>query len=458
MENCCAVILAAGDGKRMKSMKPKVLCEVLFKPMIQWVVDSVKNANIKTIGVVCGNGMQEIQNTLGEGYTYVLQKERRGTGHAVMQMKDFLLSSGKKDVLVLCGDAPFIDADTIEKAYQMHLEKDNAVTVITAELENPFGYGRIVRGQNGIKGIVEQADTNEEQQQIKEINSGAYWFQIEALLSALDSLTPNNAQGEYYLTDTVSILLSQGKKADGYKSDNPDVILGANSRKQLLQLNEIARQKMIDLLLDEGVEIVNTDGIIISPDAKVGPDTKILPGTILKGKVQIGTGSIIGPNSWVEDSTIGDGTIFNASQVYSSKIGNGVRIGPFSQIRPNCTIKDHVKIGDFVEVKNSTLGEKTSVAHLTYVGDSDFGQRINVGCGVVTVNYNSRDKFRTVVEDDCFIGCNTNLVAPVTVKKGAYTAAGTTVTKDVPENSLAVGRARQENKVDWVSKRFPPKK
>ena len=218
MENCCAVILAAGDGKRMKSMKPKVLCEVLFKPMIQWVVDSVKGANIQTVGVVCGNGMQEIQNTLDEGYTYVLQKERRGTGHAVMQMKDFLLSSGKKDVLVLCGDAPFIDADTIEKAYQMHQEKGDAVTVITAILENPFGYGRIVRGQNGIEGIVEQADANEEQQQIKEINSGAYWFQIEALLSALDSLTPNNAQGEYYLTDTVSILLSQGKRADSNAS------------------------------------------------------------------------------------------------------------------------------------------------------------------------------------------------------------------------------------------------
>ncbi|WP_040197817.1 bifunctional UDP-N-acetylglucosamine diphosphorylase/glucosamine-1-phosphate N-acetyltransferase GlmU [Candidatus Soleaferrea massiliensis] len=457
MENCCAVILAAGEGKRMKSSKPKVLCEVLFKPMVKWVVDSIEKAGIKQIGVICGNGAQAVQDALGEGYTYIQQKERRGTGHAVMQAKDFLHECGAKHVLILCGDAPFIDQETIRHAFEAHQKAGNAVTVITAKLDNPYGYGRIVRTDDGIERIVEQADATQDQLRIQEINSGAYWFSVSALLSALEKLTPNNAQGEYYLTDTVSILLQDGQRADGYLSANPDVILGANDRRQLLKLNEIARMKVIDRLLDEGVDFVNTDGIVISPDAQIGCDTRILQGTIIKGRVKIGSGSVIGPNSLVEDSTIGDDTIFNASQVYSSSIGNGVRIGPFSQIRPNCTIRDYVKIGDFVEIKNSTLDEKTSVAHLTYIGDSDFGKHINVGCGVVTVNYNGSQKFRTVVEDDCFIGCNTNLVAPVKVKKGAYTAAGTTVTRDVPENSLAVGRVKQENKEDWVIRRFSKK-
>ena len=357
-----------------------------------------------------------------------------------MQAVPFLKEDDSDNTLVLCGDAPFIDAKTIEEALVIHKQQKNAVTVITAELNEPKGYGRIIRTDKGISGIVEQKDANEEQLQIKEVNSGAYWFRTADLIGLLGKLTNNNVQNEYYLTDTISIALAEGKNAGAYKSENPEIILGANDRKDLLELNNIARMAVIDKHLANGVEFICTDGVIIERSVEIGVGTQIQPSTILRNGTKIGSGCIIGPNALADDCTIGDNVAFNASQAYSSTIDSGVTVGPYVHIRPDSHIKSGVHIGDFVEIKNSTIGEKTAIAHLAYIGDSDIGKKVNIGCGTVTVNYDGISKSRCVIGDNCFIGCNTNLIAPVKLGKAVYTAAGTTVTRDVPDYALAIDR------------------
>lgn len=452
-----AVILAGGQGKRMKAQIPKPMFTVLGVPMLEWVIRACEDSGISNIAVVKGYMSKCIDEYLGDRYETVLQEERLGTGHAVMQAVPFLSASGAGNTLVLCGDAPFIDADTIKKALHYHEMNNCAVTVITAELDDPSGYGRIVRGEKGITGIVEQRDASPEELGIREINSGAYWFETSALIEALGFITQDNSQGEYYLTDTVSVLLSQGRRADAYVSENTDVVLGANDRKGLLQLNETARLAIINRHLDNGVEFTCTDGIIIGRDVKIGEGTEILPGTILRGSTVIGANCVIGPDCIIENSTVGDEVKLNYVQMYDSCAESGVKIGPFVHIRPGSLICKGVKIGDFVEIKNSVIGEHTAVAHLTYVGDSDVGSRVNFGCGTVTVNYDGMVKSRTTIGDNCFIGCNTNLIAPVKLGRGAYTAAGTTVAKDVPDYALAIDRGELKLKEGYSLRKLKGK-
>ena len=455
-----AIILAAGDGKRMKSERPKVMCEVLGEPMIGWVLDSVRDAGIsdERVGVIVGNGAKTVQDYIaGKGtYRVFMQTERKGTGHAVMQAEEMLRDEG--NVLVLCGDAPFVDSDTIIAALNEHTHNGNDVTVVSAELEDPASYGRIIRGEdNGFEAIIEAKDCSITQLQIQEINSGVYWFRADALAKALPKLTADNAAGEYYLTDTVAVIRSSGGKAGIYKAEDPDIVLGANNRADLLALNITAKMAVIGKLLAEGVEFVSTDGIIIGKDVVIGQDTKILPGTIIRGKTVIGTGCTIGPNTLVENCTIGSGVTLNSVQAYDSRICDRVKAGPFVQLRPGTILHDGVKIGDFVEIKNSEIGMNTAVAHLTYVGDSDVGKGVNFGCGCVTANYDGINKYRTKIGDHAFIGCNTNLIAPVEIGENATTAAGSTITKTVPPNSLAVERA-QTTIVDNWEKNFLRKK
>ena len=436
-----AVILAGGQGKRMKAEMPKPLLKVLGEPMLEWVISACKSAGVSDICVVKGFKGEMIDEYLGGRYATVLQSERLGTGHAVMQAIPFLEGDAAGNTLVLCGDAPFVDEATIREALALHEEQGNAVTVITSELEEPFGYGRIVRNPDGsVSGIVEQKDATEEQKAIKEVNSGTYWFRTIDLINALGKLTNNNAQNEYYLTDTLSIAISEGKKAGAYISPNPDIIKGANDRKELLEFNNYARMKVIEKHMLGGVEFTCLDGVIIERGVEIGLGTEILPGTILRGNTRIGHGCKIGPNTVIENSIIGDGTTVNTAQIYDSEIGTDVNIGPFVHIRPDCRVEKNSKIGDFVELKNSTIGEKTAIAHLAYIGDSDIGRKVNVGCGTVTVNYDGITKNRCVIGDNSFIGCNTNLIAPVKLGKAVYTAAGTTVTKDVPDYALAIER------------------
>ncbi len=448
MKDLAAVILAAGDGTRMKSSSPKVLKEVLFKPMIHYVVETVLKLGIRDIAVIVGAGAEEIKKSLEKfsdvNFTFVSQTQRLGTGHAVMQAKDFI-SNTSKDVIILSGDAPFIDDATISEAYGRHIE-GAAVTVITARLQNPSGYGRILRTDGNFMGIAEQKDATAEQRTIDEINSGSYIFSSEKLLSSLDKLGNNNSQGEYYLTDTIEILRLSGDKTIAALSANPEIAQGANDRAGLLRLNEIANKKNIDRLLNLGVEFLSTDGILIGNNVSVAADTTILPGSILYGDVSVGSGCIIGPNTKLIDTLVGDNTTLDNVVAENCKVGNGCKVGPFAQIRPNSVLGDGVKLGNFTEVKNSVIGDKTSIAHLTYIGDCDVGERVNFGCGVVLVNYDGVNKFRSVIGDDSFIGCNTNIISPKKIGARAYTAAGTTVDKDVPDDALAIGRVRTEIK------------
>lgn len=461
MSKKCALILAAGEGRRMKTSKPKALAEVLFKPMIDWVTDAVTAGGVDDICIVTGHGREELEAHLGGKFNTVEQKELLGTGHAVMQAKDFIKSHTPGDILILNGDAPLIDAKTISTAYEYHSSHKNAVTIISAKIDNPTGYGRIIRNKNtGLKKIVEENDANNAEKMINEVNSGAYWFNCSVLLEALEGIVEmhdKKNQAEYYLTDAIEVILSKNLNAVAYEAGNPDAVLGANDRVQLQKLNEIARKRVMEDLMLDGVSIPCADGIMISPDVRIGLETEILPGTIIKGNTVIGENCVIGPNSFIEDNVIGNNVTLNNTQCYSSTIKNGTSIGPFARVRPDCVIGEDVKAGNFVEFKNANIGDRTSVSHLSYIGDADFGKDINVGCGCATVNYNGKEKNRTKVDDHAFIGCSTYLVAPVSVGKNSYTAAGSVITEDVPDDALAIARSRQTIKKDWISKKKPYK-
>ncbi|MDD6276810.1 MAG: bifunctional UDP-N-acetylglucosamine diphosphorylase/glucosamine-1-phosphate N-acetyltransferase GlmU [Clostridia bacterium] len=462
MKTNCAVILAAGEGTRMKSKKPKVLAEVLFKPMIDWVTDAALDGGAEDICVITGHGRETLEEHLNGRFETVVQTERLGTGHAVMQAKDFISKHIPGNVLVISGDAPLMDARTISSALEYHTANRNAVTVISAKVANPKGYGRIIRDrEQRLKRIVEEKEATAAEKIVDEVNSSAYWFDASVLLESLDGIVEmhdkKGGSNEYYLTDAIEVIMKKGLNAVAYTAGSPDVVLGANDRAQLLELNEIARKNVLRKNMLNGVSIPCADGVIIGPEAQIGADTVILPGTVIKGKTVIGSGCTVGPNSWVEDSVIEDEVELNSTQCYSSRICRGTKIGPFVRIRPNCVVGEKVKIGNFVELKNANVGDNTSVAHLTYIGDADFGKNINVGCGCATVNYTGKEKFRSKVEDNAFIGCSTYLVAPVQVGKNSYTAAGSVITEDVPENSLAIARSRQVVKKDWVIKKKPYK-
>lgn len=449
-----AVILAGGQGKRMKADMPKPLFKVLGEPMLEWVISACEDSGVSDICVIKGFRGEMIDEYLKGRYETALQAERLGTGHAVQQAIPFLKRDTDGNTLVLCGDAPFIDSTTIKESLMLHKQNNNSVTVITAELENPFGYGRIIRSKNGISGIVEQKDADEEQRKIKEVNSGAYWFKTEDLISLLGKIKNNNVQNEYYLTDTISIAISEGKNAGAYKSSNPEIIRGANNRKDLLELNDYARNMVIEKHLENGIEFVCTDGVIIERDVEIGIGTQILPSTILRRGTKIGNNCIIGPNTTIENCTVGDNVIVNTSQAYDSIIENNAEIGPYVHIRPHSKICESAKISDFVEIKNSTIGKKTAVAHLVYIGDSDIGKKANIGAGTVTVNFDGISKSRCTVGDYAFVGSNTNLIAPVSLGKAVYTAAGTTITRNVPDYALAIDRSELKIKEGYTRKKL----
>lgn len=456
MSNNCAVILAGGEGTRMKSQKPKVMAELLFRPMIDRVYAAAKNAGVEDICVVTGYKSEILEAHLAGRAVTVKQEQRLGTGHAVMQAADFIAAHSGANVLILNGDAPFIDPQTITDALGYHTANGFAETVISAKIDEPFGYGRIVRSKNGdFTAIVEEASATPEIKAINEINSGAIWYQADALAHLLSKLDNNNSKGEYYLTDTVAIALSEGRRVGAFTAENADAVLGANSRYQLYELNEMLRKKVLKKLMLSGVSIPCTDGVIIDDEAEIAPDTVILPGTIIKEGCKIGSDCTIGPNTVLYKTTVGNGCVLNSVQAEEATVADNANLGPFVHLRPDTHIGEYVHCGNFVEVKNSTIDHHTSVSHLTYVGDSDVGSGVNFGCGVVTVNFNGKSKNRCKIGNDAFIGCNTNLIAPVTVGDRAYTAAGSTITDDVPEDALSIARQRQTNKENWVIEKKP---
>ena len=445
MDKTCALVLAAGDGKRMKSRHPKVLCEVLFKPMLSWVIDSCRLAEIEELCVVVAPDADEVRAVLPEGCRTAEQAEKLGTGHAVMMAADFLEEHRDCSVLVLYGDAPFVDEETIRGALREHRENGHDLTVVAARLEDPTGYGRIIRDENGgLRAIVEQRDADEKTRLIQEVNSGIYWFEAAFLLDALNKLGTDNAQGEYYLTDTVAIAVSEHRPAGIYRAESPDVILGANSRKELARLNEIARKRVIERQLDQGVNIPFPDSVVICPDTVIGRDTTVLPGCILR-RSRIAEGCLIGPYTMLTGCEVGEGARVEQSTGEDSQVAGGARIGPYARLRPGAVLEEASHVGNFVELKKSRLGKGAKANHLTYLGDSEIGAGTNIGAGTITCNYDGKHKFKTTIGEGAFIGSNTALVAPVRVGDGALIGAGSVITKDVPDGEMGIARGRQKN-------------
>ncbi len=448
-----SVILSAGLGTRMKSQLPKVLHKVCGKPLTQWVIEAAKKAGAEKTVTVVGHKGDMVKEVLGNITSFAVQEKQLGTGHAVMQAIDYI-KEYRGFVVVLNGDTPLITPETIKKAVEYHSTCGNSATVITAVLEDSTGYGRIVRDENGnILKIVEQKDADSRELLIKEVNSGMYIFCADKLSEALEKITPNNAQGEYYLTDTISILLRNGNKAGAYTLEDNDEIRGINDRVQLYEAERIMRNRINKKYMLSGVTMINPDNTYIEDSVVIEPDVVIEANVSLSGSTRIHSGTVIGSGSKISDSEIFSGAEIMSSVICSSTVRGGAHVGPFAYIRPGSDVGENVKVGDFVELKNSKIGSGTKISHLTYIGDSDVGSGVNFGCGCVTVNYDGKKKYRTVVEDNAFIGCNTNLVSPVTVKKNAYIAAGSTITDEVPENSLAIARSRQIVKNNWKDKR-----
>lgn len=458
MNKKCAIILAGGKGTRMKTQTPKVMCEVLFKPMVSYVIDAVKEAGCEDVCVVTGHCREIVEAALPADVETAFQAERLGTGHAVMQTTDFISRHIGWDVLILNGDGPMIDAETINQAYDYHRENNNMITLISAYVDDTNGIGHIKRDENGVlERIIEHKDANDEEKKINESNAGIYWFNAEKLLYALSKITNNNVQNEYYLTDTLAILIADGCNAGGFVVGDATVTLGANDRIQLNHLNTLMRDRINKKLMLEGVDIPCTDGVMIGKDVKIGNDTTILPNTIITGNTVIGHGCKIGPNCILNDAKIGDNAVLSNTRVDTAEMADGSDAGPYANIHKGSKLCAGVHIGNFVEVKNSVVGEKTKSAHLTYIGDSNVGSGVNFGCGVVTVNYDGKNKSRTIIGNNAFIGCNTNLIAPVQVGDNAYIAAGSTITDQVPADALSIARAKQVNKDGWVTIKKPYK-
>lgn len=449
-----AIILAAGKGTRMKSAFPKVLHKVGGKPMIEHVVRAAMIAGSEKTIVVIGHGADVVREQLENKVEFVVQKPQLGTGHAVMQVEKFL-STFSGTVLVLCGDTPLLDGAELAKFVECHKQSKASASVLTTVLDNPFGYGRIIRDKNeDIMGIVEEKDATDVQKKLQEINTGIYCFECPDLFLTLKRLDNNNSQGEYYLTDVIKMFHQTGKRVRAIQTNDSDMVIGINSRKQLAEAEILLRNRILNKWMDEGVTIMDPATTFIEADVKIGIDTVIRPFTWLEGNTQIAENCEIGPNVRLSNVEVGKETFLQFVYAHDCKVGENVTVGPFVHLRPGSEIGDKVKIGNFIEVKNSKVGKGSKLPHLSYVGDTDMGNNVNVGCGSIMVNYDGKKKHRTKIGDSVFIGCNSNLVAPIDVGDGSFIAAGSTVTKNVPKDALAVARAKQVNIDSWTKKYF----
>ena len=415
-QDVMAIVMAAGKGTRMKSRKSKLVQKIYGKEVVKRAVENAKKAGIEDVVAIVGYMKEEVMAVLGESVKYAYQEQMLGTGHAVMQAKEYL--EGKKGkVLVLSGDVPLLRPETLERLVNKSTENKEAATLLTAIYDNPTGYGRIIRDEGGnVKAIVEEKDASLEQKEIKEINAGIYCFDIEELLSALNEITPNNAQGEYYLTDVIKIMNDKGLKTGAVIVEDNTEILGINDRIQLEMLTKVLQIRINTQHMKQGVTIEDVNNTYIYDDVEIGMDTVIHPNTTIKSNVKIGEDCEIGPNAY---------------------------------IREGCVLAEKVKIGSFVEIKKAIIGAGSKVPHLSYMGDCEIGEGCNIGCGTITCNYDGFHKSKTIIGNKSFVGSNTNLVAPVTLGDNTFIAAGSTITDDVPEGSLAIARQRQINKEGW---------
>ena len=450
--NFKAIILAAGKGTRMKSKYPKVIHKVCGKEMVNHVINVSKKAGVNDIVAILGHESDVVKERLPKDTMIAMQTEQLGTGHAVKMAKEYI--NDEDTIVVLCGDTPLIKEDTLQRLFSYHLENGYHATVLTTKVDNPTGYGRIIRDNNeDLLKIVEQKDANEEEKAVKEINSGIYCFNGKSLREALDLIDNNNAQGEYYLTDTIYIMRDKGLKVGAYNGSTIEELMGVNSRVELSKAEEIMRKRINEAHMVNGVTIIDTNSTYIESDVEIGNDTIIYPGVMLKGNTKIGINCTIEMNSSIENSIIGNNTEVKNSTIVDSIVGENTTVGPYAYLRPKSNIGNNVKIGDFVEVKNAIIEDNSKASHLSYIGDAHVGKNVNIGCGVVFVNYDGKNKFKSIVKDGAFVGSNSNLVAPVTVEEDGYIATGSTITEDVPKGALAIARERQVVKDGWVEKK-----
>ena len=447
-----AVVLAAGQGTRMKSKLYKVMHPVMGKPMVGHVVDQALAAKMDKIVTVTGVGAETVQDYLGDKSEYVLQEEQLGTAHAVEQAAP-LLKDEEGTTLVICGDTPLLTTETLEALIARHEKEGAKATVLTAHTEDPFGYGRVIREEDdSVSKIVEEKDANEVERAVREINTGTYCFDNKALFAALRKVENNNVQGEFYLPDVVEILKKEDELISAYQLANKEEALGVNDRVNLAKASKLMKERINEKHMRNGVTFIDPDQTYIESEVKIGQDTTLEPGVYLKGQTVIGEDCFIGTHSVIKDSQLGHNIVVKSSMIDSAIMGSNSDIGPNSHLRPETVIKEDVHIGNFVEIKKATLGKKTKVGHLTYVGDATLGENINLGCGTIFVNYNGKDKNHIEVGDNAFIGCNSNLIAPVKIERNAYVAAGSTITDNVPEDALAIARARQTIKEEYGKK------
>jgi bifunctional UDP-N-acetylglucosamine pyrophosphorylase/glucosamine-1-phosphate N-acetyltransferase len=451
------IILAAGLGTRMKSSVPKVLHRIYGKPIIHYVVDSIKQLKSENNILVIGPKSDEIKNALGNyPVTFVIQKEPKGTADALKTAANNLnknLNKFDETLLVLNGDTPLISTQTLKRFLRLHKYHKEDISIISFITEGRHTYGRILREGDRVKAIIEDRDASEEQKKIKEVNSGIYAIKSHAL-KLLKEIKINKAKGEYYLTDIVDIAVKKGYKVGAHILGSETELTGINTREDLHNASHYLRDRILSGWMKNGVSFIDTSSVFIHPDAKIGMDTVIYPNVHIEGKTVIGKGCTIYPNVRIADSTVGNHVAIKDSTVIeSSTINKNAAIGPFAHLRPGSIIGHSSKIGNFVEIKKSVIGEGTKASHLSYIGDAEIGKNVNIGAGTITCNYDGRKKHRTVIEDNVFVGSDTQLIAPVRVGKGAYVGAGSTITKNVPPLSLALSRAEQRHIEKWAIKK-----
>lgn len=449
------VILAAGKGTRMKSAVPKVLHKAGELPLIEHVLRGAEALHPRSTTLILGHQADLVRAALAKrpGLGFALQEPQLGTGHALLQAAP-RLQGCQGSVVLLSGDVPLLRPETLATLVERHASAAAAATVLTAVVDDPHGYGRIVREQGQITAIVEHRDATDEQRRIAEINSGIYAFDLAPLFGALNQIGSSNAQGEYYLPDLVTIYRARGLAVETVVADDPREILGVNSRKELAELTAILRARRNQELMEAGVTMVDPETVYIGPDVTVGPDTIIHPNVHLEGRTSIGANCTLHASVRIVDSRVDDGvTVNNFCVITESHVRRGAKVGPFAHVRPQSDVGEEAHIGNFVELKKTTLGRGSKANHLAYLGDATIGEKVNVGAGTITCNYDGVAKHPTIIEDGAFIGSDSQLIAPVRVGKGAYVAAGSSITEDVPADALAIARGKQTNREGWAARK-----
>lgn len=455
MNNLNVLILAAGKGTRLKSSLPKVLHSLSGKVLIKYVLAAAQALVPRKIGVVVGYEADRVKAQLAEhALEFVIQQPQLGTGHAVQMARSFW-ENEEGALMLLSGDVPLISPSTLSALVNSHASAGCSCTMLSTVLPNPIGYGRVLRNAAGeVERIVEQREASPEELDIREVNTGIYCFEIKPLAQVIDELTCENSQAEYYLTDCIELLKKRGHRIGVVICEDPQEVSGINSRTELAQAEGLLRKRKLQQLMDDGVTILDPLSTYVEQDVAVGKDTVLYPNVFLEKKTVIGSGCVVYPNVRITASTLEDNiTVLDSCLISESSIQSGSQVGPFAHLKNHTKIGNQVRIGNFVEIKKSVVGDKSKAAHLSYLGDAEIGREVNIGAGTITCNYDGTHKHKTTIEDGVFIGSDTQLIAPVTVKKGAYVAAGSTITRDVPEDALGIARCHQENKEGWVKKK-----